>query len=339
MYACVYACMHVLKPKLACQHHEYRWVAVAGLGAVDVAKCHACHANSRGAHGAKREPSAPPEPAEPAQCHKCHACHAKWRSMSPAAQSDGWCRQVPRLPRKQPRRQWRQLGTKRATRASPVPEVPCLPPKVHGRCRQVPCLLHRSCVRVSCVRVSCVWASCVWVSCVWTSCVWGSCVCGQVVCEEVVCDQVVCEQVVCGQVVREQIVCGQVVCEQVVCGQVVCEEVVCGQVVCGSCAEEAGGRMRRRQVGVHNQKHEPRTKMRGTKTQISGTKFQHESAASGPSSGHPSNPLSMYEHLPSSRQSHSQNDPKTLQGHGRMSRPRPPWPLRWSAARPRRNGL
>ena len=319
--------MHVLKPKLACQHHEYRWVAVAGLGAVDVAKCHACHANSRGAHGAK------PEPAGPAQCHKCHACHAKWRSMSPAAQSDGWCRQVPRLPPKQPRRQWRQLGTKRATRASPVPEVPRLPPKVHGRCRQVPCLLHRSCVRVSCVRVSCVWASCVWVSCVdklcvrklcvWASCVWGSCVWSS-------CVRASCLWTSCAWADW----CGQVVCEQVVCGQVVCEE-----VVCGSCAEEAGGRMRRRQVGVHNQKHEPRTKMRGTKTQISGTKFQHESAASGPSSGHPSNPLSMYEHLPSSRQSHSQNDPKTLQGHGRMSRPRPPWPLRWSAARPRRNGL
>ena len=42
---------------------------------------------------------------------KCHACHAKWRSMSqsvmPAAQSEGGCHQVPRLPHKQPRRQRR----------------------------------------------------------------------------------------------------------------------------------------------------------------------------------------------------------------------------------------
>ena len=66
---------------------------------VDVAKSHACHANSGGAHGAKREPSAPPDPV---QCHKCHACHAECTSTSPSAtpatQSDGRCRQVPRLP-------------------------------------------------------------------------------------------------------------------------------------------------------------------------------------------------------------------------------------------------
>ena len=67
------------------------------------------------------------------------AWHAKWKSMSPSAtpatqsggpwspsatpatQSDGPCRQGPRLPRKQRRRLRRQLGTKRATRASPVP--------------------------------------------------------------------------------------------------------------------------------------------------------------------------------------------------------------------------
>ena len=85
---------------------------------VDVAKCHACHTNSRGDNGTKREPSTPPERA---QCHKCHACHTKWRSMSPSAtpatQSAGRCRQVPRLPHKQPRRQLRQTRTKR----SPVP--------------------------------------------------------------------------------------------------------------------------------------------------------------------------------------------------------------------------
>ena len=81
-------------------------------------------------------------------------CHAKWRSMSPSAtpatqtaaastaptgnqarhqsqpsalsatpttQSDARWRQVPRLLRKQRRRPRRQLGTKRATRAIPVP--------------------------------------------------------------------------------------------------------------------------------------------------------------------------------------------------------------------------
>ena len=59
------------------------------------------------------------------QCHKCHACHAECTSMSPSAtpatQSDGPCRQV---------QQRRPLGTKRATRASPVPHVPRLPRKV-----------------------------------------------------------------------------------------------------------------------------------------------------------------------------------------------------------------
>ena len=73
---------------------------------VDVPKCHACHTNSWGDNGGKREPSAPPEPT---QCHTCHACQAKWRWMSPGAtpakQSEGRCRQVPRLPHKQPRRQ------------------------------------------------------------------------------------------------------------------------------------------------------------------------------------------------------------------------------------------
>ena len=98
---------------------------------VDVAKCHACHAKSRGVHGVIWEPSTPPEPA---QCHQCHACHAKWRSMSPsptpATQDARRCRQVPRLPRKEPRRPRRHLGTKHATRASPVPSAPRLPRKV-----------------------------------------------------------------------------------------------------------------------------------------------------------------------------------------------------------------
>ena len=54
---------------------------------------------------------------------KCHACHAKRRSMSPSAtpatQIERRCRQVPRLPRKVPRRHGRPTATKRATRPSP----------------------------------------------------------------------------------------------------------------------------------------------------------------------------------------------------------------------------
>ena len=121
---------------------------------VDVAKCHAkwtcmchtCHATSRGDNGVHWEPSTPPEPA---QCRKsCHACHAKCTSMSPSAapatqtaaattastgvrhqsqpsavsatpakQNARRCRQVPR---KQPQRQRHPLGTKHATRATPL---------------------------------------------------------------------------------------------------------------------------------------------------------------------------------------------------------------------------
>ena len=73
---------------------------------------------------------------EPAQCHKCHACRAKCTSMSPSAtptmQSKDRCRQVPRLPRQQPRRQRRQLGTKRATRPRTTLTHSTLP-KPHAR--------------------------------------------------------------------------------------------------------------------------------------------------------------------------------------------------------------
>ena len=64
-------------------------------------------------------------PPDPAQRHKRHACHANgtWMSISatPATRNASGCRQVPRLPRKVPRRPGRPTGTKRATRCSPVP--------------------------------------------------------------------------------------------------------------------------------------------------------------------------------------------------------------------------
>ena len=85
---------------------------------VDIAKCQACHAKRRGATAPHLKPSAPPEPA---QCHKCHDCHAKCSYMSPSAvpatQSAATCRQVPRLPRKTPRRHGATPKTKRATTA------------------------------------------------------------------------------------------------------------------------------------------------------------------------------------------------------------------------------
>ena len=73
------------------------------------------------------------------------------------------CCQVPHLPRKQPRRPRRYVGTQRATRASPVPYVPRLPRKVtihvaknklcdetvHKLCVQVPRLPRETKVDVS----------------------------------------------------------------------------------------------------------------------------------------------------------------------------------------------
>ena len=60
----------------------------------------------------------------------CHACHAKPRWMSPSATpatwNEGGCHQVPRLPRKVPRRHAR---LKRAQARHPVPWVPRLPRK------------------------------------------------------------------------------------------------------------------------------------------------------------------------------------------------------------------
>ena len=57
---------------------------IPGLKGGGFAKCKACHANSRGDRGVHWEPSAPPDAA----------------IVTPATQSGGRCRQVPRLPRK-----------------------------------------------------------------------------------------------------------------------------------------------------------------------------------------------------------------------------------------------
>ena len=80
---------------------------------VDVTKCHACHAKCRGAPGDKSGPSAPHSTmsATPATQNDggCELC------ATPATWNEGGCHQVPRLPRKVPRRPGRQIRTKRAT--------------------------------------------------------------------------------------------------------------------------------------------------------------------------------------------------------------------------------
>ena len=80
---------------------------------VDVTKCHACHAKCRGVTGDKSGPSAPPSTmgATPATQNDggCEFC------ATPATWKEGGCHQVPRVPRKVPRRHRRQIRTKRAT--------------------------------------------------------------------------------------------------------------------------------------------------------------------------------------------------------------------------------
>ena len=149
------SCTHA-PPAAPAAQNARRWHRVLRLPRqveVHVAKCHTCHANSRGNNGVHWEPSAPPEPAQ--RC-KCHACHAECTSMLPSATlatpSGGPCRQVPRLPRKQPRRQRRPLETKsqpsaisatlatqNACRCHQVtPTTPSGGPcRQGGRCRQV----------------------------------------------------------------------------------------------------------------------------------------------------------------------------------------------------------
>ena len=104
---------------------------------VDVTKCHACHVKRR-----RMSPSATPatqsaaaSPAtNPVQAghqsqprktkvdvSKCNTCHVKRRRMSPSA--------TPDTPRNVPRRHRQLIQPKRATIASPVPSVPCLPRK------------------------------------------------------------------------------------------------------------------------------------------------------------------------------------------------------------------
>ena len=70
------------------------------------------------------------EDEEDEECHECHACHAKrpWMrdGATPATWNEGGCHQVPRLPRKVPRRHARLNP---AQGRHPVPWVPRLPRK------------------------------------------------------------------------------------------------------------------------------------------------------------------------------------------------------------------
>ena len=59
----------------------------------------------------------------------------------------GRCRQVPRLPRKQPRRPQRQTGTKRTTMQSQPSAISARP--CHAKCRHTPPLPHKVTIHVA----------------------------------------------------------------------------------------------------------------------------------------------------------------------------------------------
>ena len=123
--------------------HGDSWEPGAPPEPAQCRKCHACHVKRMWMW-----PSATPATWTKVDVAKCHACHAKWRWMSPSATpatqraaastasaenppsavsatpatwNECGCDQVPRLPRKEPRRPRRQLRTRWATRARPVP--------------------------------------------------------------------------------------------------------------------------------------------------------------------------------------------------------------------------
>ena len=132
---------------------------------LDVTKCHACHANGRGA----------------CQTQARHQNQPSAISATPAMQSEGLRRQVPRLPRKVKVNVTKCHACHANSRgASPDPRAPPEPVqcrKCHAcqaecasmspsatpatqsesRCRQVPRLPRKLCVSM----LSCVWTTCV----------------------------------------------------------------------------------------------------------------------------------------------------------------------------------
>ena len=90
---------------------------------------------------------------QPMQCHKCHTCHVKRRWMSPSAtpatQNEGGCRQVPRLPRKKPRRHRRLIPAQARHQSQPSAISATAARQNEGGCHQVPPLPRETKVHVA----------------------------------------------------------------------------------------------------------------------------------------------------------------------------------------------
>ena len=179
------------------------------------------------------------------------------KSMSPSAthatQSEGRCRQVPRLPRKQPRRPRRQLGTNRATRASPVPQVPCLPRKVKvdvakcHACRANSGSDHGVNWEPSsppepsqCHKYHTCHAKCTSMSPSATAATQSDHPCRQVprlprkvcVCGQVVCVRKLCVSKLCGDKLCVEKLCGSKLCVDKLCVSKLCVSKLCGDKLC-----------------------------------------------------------------------------------------------------------
>ena len=122
-----------------------RWMyPCATPGTQNEGGCHQVPRLPRKVPRRHRRPAATKRATQCHKCHACHACHAKCRgvtgdqrrpsaprsaiSATPATQNEGGCHQVPRLPRKVPRRHRRLAATKRATQCH-LPRIT----KVDGR--------------------------------------------------------------------------------------------------------------------------------------------------------------------------------------------------------------
>ena len=196
-------------PKRATQCHE----------------CHACHAkrpwmwdfatpatwNTGGCHQVPRLPrkvprrhARPSGPKHATQCHDRGTCHAKrpwmWDFATPATWNQGGCHQVPRLPRKVPRRHprltpatWNEGGFHQVPRLprkdgmwqivcdKVVCEVMYVTDGMWQSCVLSLCVCEvivcerwyvtKLCVKFVCVKYG-MWQSCMLSLCVWSYCMW-----------------------------------------------------------------------------------------------------------------------------------------------------------------------
>ena len=201
-------------------HVKRRWMSRSATPATwNEGECHQVPRLPRKVPRRHRRPS---QSKRATQCHVSHACHVKrrWmsRSATPATWNEGECHQVPRLPRKVPRRHRRPSQSKRATQCH-VSHACHAKRQWMGVSATPASVCVSVCVCVcACVRAKCVWTKSVWTKSVLTKSVWTKSVCVKVYVDKMCVDKECVDK-------EEWSVCWQSVC---VC-QSVCWQKVCGQ--------------------------------------------------------------------------------------------------------------